>query len=104
METVDRNEPLLRDVQENGQNAAYLVLSGDERAKGFVRPVRRTYVHKKCGVSTTMSQGIAETYARNPSFYNATFCCGSGCRTHYPLKAADGSWAFHWDDGTGVGE
>jgi hypothetical protein len=27
------------------QNKCYLVLSDAERAKGFVRPVRRSYVH-----------------------------------------------------------
>lgn len=29
----------------NGQNAAYWVLTKEERAKGFVRPLRDTYVH-----------------------------------------------------------
>ncbi len=28
-----------------GQHGAYWILSGEERAKGFVRPVRRQYVH-----------------------------------------------------------
>lgn len=103
METSDRNEPKLNEIRNNGQQAAYLVLSDEERAKGFVRPVRRTYTHKKCGVATSMSQGIAETYARTPSFYNATYCCGSKCQTHFPLRNADGSHNFEWDDGSPVG-
>lgn len=72
-----------------GQQKGYVVLTPDERAKGFVRPVRRTYKHLKCGTVTTMSQDIAETYARQPDFYSGTFCCY--CRTHAPLAE------FVWD-------
>ena len=68
---------------ETGQQAGYVVLAEEERAKGFVRPVRDTYTHNNCGTDTTMSQTIAETYARDPKFYSGTFCCG--CRTHRPL-------------------
>ena len=28
------------------QNKAYLILSGEERVKGFVRPVRLSYIHE----------------------------------------------------------
>lgn len=87
-----------RELRPDGQQKAYVVLSEDERAKGFVRPVRRTYVHEKCGVATTMSQSIAETYARQPDFYDGTFCVG--CGKHFPV-GADGQ--FIWDDGTKVG-
>lgn len=66
-----------------GMQKDYVVLCPDERAKGFVRPVRRSYLHLKCGVVTTMSLPLAETYARDPGFYGGTFCCG--CRTHLPL-------------------
>lgn len=79
-------------VPETGQQRGYRVLSEDERAKGFVRPVRRTYKHLKCGTTTTMSQSIAETYARNSQFYNGTFCCA--CRAHFPV-GEDGE--FVWD-------
>lgn len=72
-----------------GQQKAYVVLSGVERDKGFVRPVRREYVHEKCGATTRMGLAIAETYARDPSFYGSTFCVG--CGTHYPVKE------FLWD-------
>jgi hypothetical protein len=69
--TTDPSDPRLThgtDSEPTQQAPAYLVLSDDERAKGFVRPVRRTYFHEKCGVPTTMSQAIAETYARDPKF------------------------------------
>lgn len=76
-----------------GQQKDYVVLSEEERAKGFVRPVRRSYVHEKCGVVTTMGQALAETYARDPYFYSGTFCCG--CRAHFPVGEIDGE--FLWD-------
>lgn len=46
--TTDSKDPRLghgADVEPRPQNEAYLVLSEEERAKGFVRPVRRTYCH-----------------------------------------------------------
>lgn len=79
-----------------GQHGAYWVLSEDERAKGFVRPVRTTYFHTKCKTTTTMGQAIAETYARDPKFYGATFCCF--CRDHLPVGEHGD---FVWDDGSG---
>ncbi|NGO50412.1 hypothetical protein [Allomesorhizobium camelthorni] len=131
-----------RDLKESGQQKGYVVLTAEERAKGFVRPIRRSYVHvgmsaakhplrdlteaeteryakfgyvkfeaypeselpvtgkfwtqaeldtvgKGRGAATTMSQDIAETYARDPSFYDGTFCVG--CRKHLPLDQ------FVWD-------
>ena len=76
------------------------MLSDEERAKGFVRPVRRSYVHLACGTLTTMGQELAETYARDPKFYDGTFCCH--CSKHFPLVDSSGS-AFLWEDGEGVG-
>lgn len=87
-----------RELKPNGQQKDYIVLSDAERARGFVRPVRRTYVHQKCGVATTMGTALAETYARDPAFYSGTFCCG--CGAHFPV-GADGE--FIWDDGSKVG-
>lgn len=75
-----------------GQQKAYVVLSDEERAKGFIRPVRQSYVHLTCGVITTMGLSLAETYARDPYFYSGTFCCG--CGTHFPV-GDDGE--FVWD-------
>lgn len=76
-----------------GQQRGYVVLAEEERAKGFVRPVRRSYIHLKCGVLTTMSQSLAETYARDPKFYSGTFCCG--CRKHFTFGQPGGD--FVWD-------
>lgn len=44
--TTDPNDPCLKNGQkETGQNTCYLVLSEEERAKGFIRPYRDAYVH-----------------------------------------------------------
>ncbi len=140
-------------VKPNGQHVSYWILSEDERAKGFVRPVRRSYTHvgapgpqhptrpineadarerdlaiaygyvsfeayppeanegsvtgcywtrarldragKGCGTVTTMTQELAETYARKPDFYAATFCYG--CGKHLPVGKAG---EFVWDGTT----
>jgi hypothetical protein len=124
-----------------GQHASYWILTAEERAKGFVRPVRTSYVHvgsrpqhptrpltpeelarhgaeyacfevyppemaprvgrfwsaadlkSGCGQPTRMSREIAETYARDPSFYGATFCVR--CRAHLPVGA---NGEFVWLD------
>lgn len=76
----------------SGMQKDYVVLTAEERAKGFVEPVRRSYRHEKCGVVTTMGQALAETYARCPDFYSGTFCCG--CRDHFPVGEAG---EFVWD-------
>lgn len=73
-----------REIDEKtGMQKGYVVLTDEERAKGFIRPLRSTYLHKTCKSKTTMGQAIAETYARNPKFYNGTFCCH--CGSHFPL-------------------
>jgi hypothetical protein len=134
--TTDPNDPRLGkfNPERTGQDEAYLVLSADERAKGFVRPVRNAYVHRGiqpkgptreltadeharydqygyvayepypedgssgcvgrfwtkaqlnsgCGMLTTMGQALAETYARNPKFYGATYC--THCGRHFPVE------------------
>lgn len=133
-------------IEAVGQHKDYIVLCPDERAKGFVRPVRNKYQHvglsvcgaflnppqirdtqefwevcaqeprhkgpcgspfygdllpseakaiqatkRKggCGTVTTMGQALSETYARDPKFYAATFCCG--CNRHLPVGE------FVWD-------
>lgn len=147
--TTDPTDPHLghgADKEPGEQNEAYLILSEEERAKGFIRPVRQTYRHigskpkgtlrdltdeeklqypyyvkfepnpdypekspvtgrywteeqlknTGCGIVTSMSLAIAETYAANPKFYGATFCVG--CRKHLPVDE------FVWDiDGQVVG-
>ena len=80
-------------VPSTGQQKGYVVLAEEERAKGFVRPVRRSYKHLTCGSVTTMGQALAETYARQPvGFYPGPFCVT--CRGHFPV-GPDGE--FVWD-------
>lgn len=66
-----------------GMQKGYVVLAEEERAKGFQRPYRNSYVHEKCGTVTTMAPAIAATYARDPHFYSGTFCVS--CRGHFPV-------------------
>lgn len=42
--------------------------------------------HQKggCGTVTTMGRALSETYARDPKFYGATFCCR--CNKHLPVS------------------
>lgn len=83
---------IIEDGTRKGQQRDYVILSVEERAKGFVRSVRRSYRHLKCGVVTTMGLALAETFARDPHFYSGTFC--AGCCAHFPV-GADGE--FVWD-------
>jgi hypothetical protein len=79
-----------------GMQKDYVILCPDERAKGFVRPYRDAYRHLKCGTVTRMGRALSETYARDPKFYDGTFCVG--CRKHLPLAE------FVWNtDGQTVG-
>lgn len=107
------NDPIDRSIDEaTGQQREYYVLSEEERAKGFVRPVRLAYLHVgrnpemrghvlihpdkgACGTRTSMARALAETYARDPGFYSGTFCVS--CRTHLPV-GADGE--FIWEGTT----
>ena len=81
--TTDRNDDGLNKIKPDGQQENYLVLSDEERKKGFVRPLRKSYVHTSCGGVTTMGLPIAETYARDPKFYSGTYCVK--CGTHFPV-------------------
>lgn len=153
--TSDRNDPRLTHGADDApvpMAEVYLVLSDEERAKGFVRPYRDRYKHVgpegprfpvrdltpdeaerhagrgyvkfeeyppddlpktgrfwtqlqldaaangACGTETRMAQSIAETYARNPQFYGATYCCG--CQMHRPVGEHG---EFDWLDGSKVG-
>ena len=108
-------------TNETGQHASYIVLCEEERKKGFVRPYRDAYKHVGrlemiisdgreradqpheythrvggCDTVTTMGRALSETYARDPSFYGATFCCA--CNRHLPVSE------FVWTaDGQPVG-
>ncbi len=96
--TDDPNDSRLThgsDSEPVGQAEVYLVLSEEERRKGFIRPVRQSYIHVgvggtegslkdgACGALTTMGQELAETYARQPTFYGSTYCVY--CRMHRPV-------------------
>lgn len=99
--TTDPDDPRLghgADTEPQDQHEVYLVLSEEERAKGFVRPLYRSYIHHdpECGAVTTMGLALCETYARSPSFYGATFCCR--CRLHRPV-GLEGE--FTWVDERG---
>jgi hypothetical protein len=76
----------------DGQHVDHWILPDEERAKGFVRPVRRAYMHLTCGTVTTMPVKIAETYARQPDYYGRTFCCG--CNDYFPVGP---NGEFVWD-------
>lgn len=118
--TDDPNDPRLThgvDDTPVPQADVYLVLSEEERSKGFVRPLRRAYVHYYwldgrdeplpvvlttlkgiggCGALTRMGLELCETYSRDPGFYGSTYCVG--CRRHLPVSQ------FRWDeDGEVVG-
>jgi hypothetical protein len=98
--TDDPNDPRLShgpDTEPAPMADVYLVLSEAERAQGFMRPLRRSYIHTDgCGALTTMGLALCESYARNPSFYGSTYCCG--CRMHRPVDE------FRWtEDGEVVG-
>jgi hypothetical protein len=96
-------------TETTGQHKSYIVLCEDERRKGFVRPYRDAYKHVGraepvtddvgipphtvrrvggCGTVTTMGRALSETYARDPTFYGATFCCG--CNRHLPVASSCG--------------
>lgn len=94
--TTDPTDPRLgygSDSEPIDQHDVYLILSEDERAKGFVRPYRDVYRHLDCAVDsrvvTRMGVALSETYARDPKFYGATYCVA--CRMHKPVGE------FVWD-------
>jgi hypothetical protein len=106
---VDRSAQILTDglpvpedrshtkLRADGQQEGYVALNPQERSKGFVRPYRDAYRHLKCGKITKMSQSIAETYARDPGFYNGTFC--TTCGAHFPI-GEEGEFVWYEMNGT----
>lgn len=103
--TTDPHDPALGhgvDSSPRAQNEKYLVLSDEERAKGFVRPVYRSYRHfdPECGGITRMGPELCETYARNPQFYGATYC--ARCSMHRPV-GPEGEFTWLDDEGKDTG-
>lgn len=82
--TTDPDEARNSGKRLNGEQQKYVILSEAERRKGFVRPLRYSYRHDTCGWPTSMARQIAETFARDPSFYGGTFC--STCHDHFPVE------------------
>ena len=98
--TTDPNDPRLghgSDDEPVPQQQVYLVLSEEERKKGFVRPYRDRYIHKTCGSETIMGRELSETYARDPHFYGSTYCVH--CGMHKPIS--EFSWSI---DGVELGQ
>ncbi len=72
-------------------DGSYRVVSQPEHAR-----LEQTHRIGGCGTVTTMGRALSETYARDPKFYGATFCCG--CNRHLPVAE------FEWTaDGQVVG-
>jgi len=67
-----------------GMHGDYWILSDEERSRGFIRPVRQSYIHNRCKSITTMARKLAETYSRDPRYYGSTFCCA--CGKHFPVS------------------
>jgi len=79
----------------DGQHADHYVLCPEDRAKGYVEPLRIDYIHEKCGGVTTMPHACARTYAVQPEYYGSTFCCT--CRDYFPVGKHG---EFIWNDGS----
>ena len=99
--TLTDGSPVTDDHREidpaTGLQKGYVVLSEEERSKGFVRPYRDAYRHAKCNAITTMSRPLAETYACQPTFDSGTYC--STCRTHFPV-GPEGEFTWYEMDGS----
>lgn len=98
--TDDPTSPCLHEHEGTGMQTCYLVLSEEERARGFLRAVRTEYVHAPalggCGAVTWMAVPLAETYAAQPDFYTHTWC--GRCKDHLPVGRMRGQ--FYWLDPT----
>lgn len=72
--TTDPNDPGLQAVHSDGQQQVYLVLSEEERAKGFVRPVRHKYQHVGLPAPANPLRDLTpEEHARYDQFGYAQF-------------------------------
>ena len=70
-------------------------LTKEERSKGFVRSLRLSYIHNKCGEVSTIDKPIAEILAKEPDFYTRVYCYH--CKSDLPLDE------FVWQDDEQVG-
>lgn len=54
----------------------------------FEQEPRDTYVHiDGCGATTKMADDLAESVARDPTYYTKTFCVG--CGEHVPVEEVE---------------
>lgn len=89
--------------EETLRYAAFGYVCFEEYPPGESSMVGRYWTQKQldsgCGTVTTMGQALAETYARCPAYYQATFC--RGCGKHLPVGEHG---EFVWEpDGSRVG-
>lgn len=101
--TDPHDERLTRGVDTEPTTMADAYLVTDAGGWPRVRPLRRSYIHAAtlggCGAVTTMATAIADTYARRPHFYGATWC--SACSMHRPVGHGG---EFMWLPGEGEDE
>lgn len=74
--------------QQDGQYENYPTVDEGE----FEQKPRKTYIHQDCGKATTMSAELAESVARDPTYYGKTFC--AECGEHVPVDEVE------WEDGS----
>jgi hypothetical protein len=105
-----------RELRPDGQQKGYIVLTAEERAKGFVRPVRRSYVHVGkppagqgfeypitkvfpggCGSRTTMSEAIAELSRVVLAFTRAVHSAAPVEPTFHSTSASGKGPQNRWD-------
>ncbi len=92
---VESTRDLTPDEQAMFSDCGYVAFEPydrDEPGRGSAigRFWTREQLESGCGAVTTMDREIAETYARNPKFYGATYCVQ--CQRHLPVAE------FRWVD------
>ncbi len=71
--TTDHDDPGLKETYPDGQQKVHVVLSEEERGRGYVRPVRRTYVHTGCKPANPLRDLTAEEKVTYADCGNAKF-------------------------------
>lgn len=87
--TTDPTDPSLKTIRADGQQESYLVLSEEERAKGFIRPVRQKYQHVGCRPKYRTRELTAEEHERYDRF-------GYVAYEEYPPEHAGGGCGRFW--------
>lgn len=71
------------DKKDDGQFERYPIKTEGELKNTLLRQYR----HMECKGVTTLSEHIAETFAKYPKYYTHTFC--STCLNHFPVHQFD---------------